>query len=266
MHNLHAEKMIIPGKRLGCKAPIIDPRTLKLKNYNQKLTTLVPVNSGLISAVSTWPMFLNDILSDCAEAAWAHMIEQWTQYAGKFQLPTDAYVLDLYEAVTGYNPDNPASDQGTILIQLLNYLRKQGLITAYMAIDWTNRLELQQAIYYFGGAYLGFALPISAQNPVTDLNGLPAWLTLPNLSGANAPGSWGGHCVPILGYGVDNFGHAGVRVCTWSQLYDMTYGFLNQTGTECYAIVTPDWIEADGISPTGLNTTQLLADLQLITQ
>lgn len=261
--NLH-EKMIFPGKRLGARAPRIDPRTLKLSKYN-KLLAPVPTNSGLISAVASWPMFLNDSIGDCAEAAWAHMIEQWTQYAGKFQLPTDAYVLDLYEAVTGYNPNNPNSDQGTVLIDLLNYLRKQGLIEAYVAIDWTNKTEVQQAVYYFGGAYLGFALPISAQQPVQGLNGFPAWLRLPNLSGVNAPGSWGGHCVPILGYGVDNFGHEGMEVITWGQIYDMTYPFLNQTGTECYAILTPDWVEADGNSPTGLNTSQLLVDLALIT-
>jgi hypothetical protein len=259
----YSEKMTVPGKRLGGGTPRVDPRTLRVSKYTKALPS-PPPESGLVSLVKEWPVFLNDVIGDCAQAAFLHMREQWTAYAGKPLIPTNGDALDLYEGSTGYNPNNPASDQGTVLLDFLNYLRQKGLIVAYAAVNPLDTTEIQQTVVTFGGAYIGIALPITAQNPPTGNNGLSVWLAQ-GLSGNGQPGSWGGHCVPIVGYGVDSQGDGGTEVVTWGQLYDMTYGFIAAYCTEAYAIVTQDWIEADGKSPSGFDITQLLADLQAVT-
>jgi hypothetical protein len=259
----YVEKQIIPGKRLGARAPRIDPRTLKMSKYMRALPS-PPVNSGLVSAVSSWPMYLNDTIGDCVEAAWGHMVEQWTQYAGKPQVPTDAQILDLYEGAAGFNPNDPSTDQGTVIIDLLNYLRQRKQIVAYGSINPLDPVAIQKSVVTFGGVLIGIALPVTAQTPPNGANGLPVW-NFQSLSGDGQPGSWGGHSVPIVGYGVDNVGNPGTMVVTWGQLYDMTYGFLSAYCTEAYAIITQDWIEADGKSPSGFDLAQLQADLAEVT-
>ncbi len=263
----YTEKLIVPGKRLGARAPRIDPRSLKLSKYIKALPA-PPVNSGYVSAVPDWPMYSNDAIGDCAEAAAGHQIQQWTMYAGKPFKPTDGQIIDAYEGITGYNPNDPSTDQGTVIMDMLNFWRQQGIaghkIVAFVSVDPTNVSEVQQAVYLFGGLIIGLALPVSAQIPPTGTNGLPVWLAS-GLTGPGAPGSWGGHCVPILGYGVDAQGNAGMEVATWAQLYDMTYAFLAAYGSEAWAIVTQDWIEADGKSPSGFDLGQLQADLAEVT-
>jgi hypothetical protein len=256
---------IIPGRRLGA-LPFIPHQKAKVpifKKYSKALPP-PPLNSGYVSAVPSWPMFLNDTIGDCTIAAAAHMIEQWTQYAGSLVMPSDGQVLDAYEAVSGYDPNNPASDVGATLISVLQYWKTTGIgkntIAAWSSVDPTNRTEIQQAISIFGGVYIGLSLPIASQNPPTGVNGLPVWQAT-GLTGNGAPGSWGGHCIPLVGYGVDSAGNSGTMGVTWAQLYDLTYGYLAAYCTEMYAIMTQEWIEADGLSPSGFDAAQLLADL-----
>ena len=45
----------------------------------------------------------------------------------------------------------------------------------------------------------------------------------------------------------------------------MSHNFFLDYADECYAIVTTDWIEANGNSPSGFNLSALLADLKEIT-
>ena len=257
---------IIPGKRLGAR-PFVPQHKAKVPLFAAYKAALPapPLNSGYVSEVADWPMFLNASIGDCTIAAAAHMIQQWTQYAGKLVTPTDGQVLDAYEAVSGYNPNNPASDAGATLLSALAYWKSHGIggnkIVAWSAVDPTNKTEIQQAISIFGGVYIGLSLPVMSQNPGTGANGLPLWSSTGNFTGAGLPGGWGGHCIPLVGYGVDEESNEGTMGVTWAQLYDLTYGYIAAYCTEMYAIVTQEWIEADGLSPSGFDITQLLADL-----
>ncbi len=73
-------------------------------------------------------MYLNDQLGCCVEAAAAHMIQQWNFYAGHPAKPTDQDVLSAYEAVGGYVPGDPNSDNGTDMLAFLNWWRQTGSI------------------------------------------------------------------------------------------------------------------------------------------
>lgn len=265
------ERVIVPGKRLGAQPPIpLDPRTLRLSKYIKALPP-PPTNSGYIDKVSSWPMDLNDTLGDCTVAAASHMIQQWTTYAKAAPyLLSEAQVLDAYEAVSGYNPNSPNSDNGAVMVNVLRYWQKTGIgghkITAYAAVNPANHAEMKQAVQLFGNVYIGIGLPITAQSPVTGDNGNPVWGMPPNGAvGDGAQYSWGGHCVPIVGYGVDAQGNSGTEVVTWGQLYDMTWGFSDLYVTEAWAVLSEDWIEQDNQSPSGFATAVLLADLKLVT-
>lgn len=255
--------------KLGKKTQKLDKRTLKLSNY-VKLLPPPPGAMGYIQEVAAWPMLLNDSIGDCTCACAGHQIEQWTRYAGNPFTPSDGDILLAYEAVSGYNPNIPGSDTGAFVLDVLNYWRKVGIgghkIVAYASINTNNPIEFEQAVAIFGNVYLGVGLPATAQRPRTDGNNLPIWEVVdPTLKGDGEPWSWGGHAIPMVGYKSHTVPNGGGRVVSWGQLFDVTWPFLHAYCDEAYAIVTQDWIETNGKSPSGFDVNQLLADLKEIT-
>lgn len=255
--------------RLGKHVVRFDRRTLKLRKYI-KAVSPPPPRMGYIDEVSEWPMMLNDAIGDCTVACAGHQIEQWTRYAQPPGFtPEDAQILQAYEAVSGYSPNKPGSDNGAVVLDVLNYWRKNGIaghrIMAYASLDISNPVEFQQAIALFGSVYLGVGLPVSVQAPRTDENGLPIWeVPASGPVGQGQPWSWGGHAIPGVGYKTHLLPNGGLRIVSWGQLFDVTWNFLRAYCDEAYAILTPDWIEADGKSPSGFDTNQLLADLSAL--
>lgn len=255
--------------KLG-KAPVkFDKRTLRLKTYI-KAVTPPPLEMGYIDQVKEWPMMLNDSLGDCTVACAGHQIEQWTRYAQPPGFtPSDAQVLAAYEAVSGYSPNIPGSDQGAVVLNVLKYWRRRGIaghkICAFASINVNDPKEFQQAITLFGNVYLGVGLPVSAQDPRTDENGLPIWeVQKEGPIGNGQPWSWGGHAIPGVGYKSNIVPNGGMRVVSWGQLYDVSWNFIRAYCDEAYAIVTQDWIEENQKSPSGFDINQLLADLNAL--
>lgn len=245
---------------LGKAAPRHDARTLRLAKYLQAhlLPTPPDVYDLTAKAPLPWGMMLNDVLGDCTCAAAAHLIMAWTANAAAEVVPTDAQVLAAYEAVTGYTPADPASDRGAVELDVLNYWRQTGVaghrILAYAALEPANQTHVRAAVATFGGCYIGVALPASAQ-------GQAAWDVVPDAEGgAGTPGSWGGHAVCVVGYDA-----AGLTVVTWGQLLKMTWAFWEKYCDEAYAIITQDFLEANGDTPGGLDLAQLQADLREVT-
>ena len=213
-------------------------------------------------------MMANDTLGDCTCAAAGHMIECWTANLGDAFTPTSAQVIAAYSAVSGYIVGNPATDNGAAELDVLNYWRQKGIaghkIDAYAALDLhpsrgnepRGQECVKQAISLFGGAYIGLALPLSAQQQtVWDVPSL--WSRLRN---QDAPGSWGGHAVPVLAYDAE-----GLTCITWGAKKRMTWQFFAQYCDEAYAPLSRDWLNAQGTDPAGFDLAQLTADLATIT-
>lgn len=244
---------------LGKGSPKVDPRTLKLSRYLTSELPTAPASCSYRQKVTTWPMMLNDSLGDCAEAAMGHMIEQWTTYAdapGAFT-PTDAEVEQAYET-QGYVPGDPSTDNGTVLLTFLNTCRNTSTIygghpiQAYAALDTISTELVQQTVYLFGNCYIGVALPLSAQSQ-------SLW-AVDESNPANAqPGSWGGHCIPIVAYDSALF-----YVVTWGEVIGMTPAFLKMYCDEAYAVYSKDWMEGRGVTPSGFNAQQMLADVKAV--
>src|ERR1700683_1722620 len=99
--------------------------------------------------------------------------------------------------------------------------------------------------------YIGLALPLSAQSQ-------DVWSIPPGgAAGLGAPGSWGGHAVPVVGYD-----ERGLVCVTWGQLKRMTYQFWSAYCDEAYTLLSKDFVEEKGATPDGVNWAQLLADMQ----
>ena len=201
----------------------------------------------------------NDQIGDCTCAAAGHLIMEWTENAkGKMVTPTDKQIIAAYSAITGYNPATGANDNGAQEIDVLNYWRQSGIagdkISAYLALEPANHTYIMDSVYIFGGCYIGVQLPKSAQ-PQTQ-NHQP-WSVPPGgTTGDGAPGSWGGHAIPVVAYD-----SRGVTVVTWGALQTMTWGFWKVYCDEAYAILSADYLSGKKQTPQGFNVKQLQEDL-----
>jgi hypothetical protein len=245
--------------KLG-KAPARhDSRTLQLAKYLPPTAVPPPpAKEDWEKKVKKWPVMLNDNLGDCTCACAGHMIEQWTTYTGTAVTPPDSAILAAYEAVSGYNPADPNSDKGAVILDVLNYWRNTGIagdkIMAYTSIEPQNHNEIKDSVLLFGNCYLGVQLPLSAQNQAV-------WAVPPGgPTGQGAPGSWGGHAIPIVAYDV-----RGLTVVTWGALKRMSWGFLNAYCDEAYAVLSQDWINnVTKLAPNTFDLAALQADLNQI--
>lgn len=246
--------------KLGKLAPRHDPRTLLFATYFRDQALPPPPSSeDWGSRIKTWPMMANDSIGDCTTAAAGHMIEQWTTYAGKTTTPSDTAVIAAYSAVSGYNPRTGTNDNGAVEIDVLNYWRHTGIakhkIMAYVALEPKNHTQVMDAVLLFGNCYIGLALPQTAQTQAV-------WTVPPGgPSGAGAPGSWGGHAVPIVAYD-----ERGLTCVTWGMLKRMTWTFWDAYCDEAYAVLSKDWISGETRrAPNNFDLAALQKDLGELT-
>lgn len=263
--------MLIPDYTkvpLGKREKKVDKRTFQFAKY-LNLSALpirpVPFRNATDIPNNSWGMMGNDTVGDCTCGAGGHAIQTWTDANKKLFTPPDSSIITAYTAVTalecqcaGYDPNTGQNDNGCACLDVLNYWRSTGIdghkITAFAEINVPILHEVQYAIYLFGLAYIGLDLPISAQQ----MTAQGIWKDGPNMQGIYDKGSWGGHCVIVVGYDTQ-----GLDVITWGQRIRMTWGFWNSYVTEAYAALSPDFIE-NNVSPQGFNLAQLQADLAAI--
>jgi hypothetical protein len=247
--------------KLGKLTARHDPRTLMLASYaTAKLPAPPPAVNAAAKVKGPWGLMDNDQIGDCTCAAAGHLIMEWTATAqSKMATPSDQEIVAAYSAITGYNPTTGANDNGAQELDVLNYWRQQGIgghnIQAYMALEPSNHVHVMDSVWIFGGCYIGLALPKSAQAQTSNKKtwSVPASGT----SGDGAPGSWGGHAVPVVAYDSRS-----LTVVTWGALQTMTWGFWAAYCDEAYAILSPDYLgQKGGKTPSGFDMQQLQADL-----
>jgi hypothetical protein len=195
----------------------------------------------------------NDQYGDCAEAAALHLIQAQSYNVGRPVNPTLQDALNLYSAVTGFNPNDPATDQGTVLTDLLAYWQNTGItigstlhqIEGFAQLDITSMAQLRWAAYTFGGDLLGLNLPGACEQNLANWNYGPGQPTA------------GGHCVPQLGEGAD-----GGKVDSWKIIIPVSVPFLASYLDEACIVVTKDWLNAQNESPSGLDLNGLLAAMK----
>ena len=178
------------------------------------------------------PMFANDVHGDCVIAARAHLTLRFEDIEqGSVVMITDQAVLKEYFKETG------GPDTGLNILDSLNEWRKQGWrptpqkktykIHAFAQVTPKNHNEVKAAVYLLDAAYVGLALPQSAQ---AQIQAGQVWDVVGG--SGSAPNSWGGHCVITPGYNP-----TGPVCVTWGRKQQMTWAFFDKYCDEAYALV-----------------------------
>lgn len=195
--------------------------------------------------VADWPMYANDSIGDCTVAEVGHQIGSASKYAtGNEVLFTDAQIVSMYSAVTGYVPGDESTDNGAVIQDVLTYWRKTGLgghkLAAFAEVDVSNRSEVLQAVAAFGSVDLGHMV---TQGDMDSFNAGTAWDT----SYGNTT-VVGGHSTELVGYD-STFGY----LVTWGRVQKFTWRWWNARVDEAWLAILPEWLSAQGQSPSGFD-------------
>lgn len=248
--------------KLGAILREPDQRNFKLENYID-LAALLPAIPDDIDWLGNlnFPVFLNDQIGDCVVAAAAHQEQAAGAANGAEPVIADADVLAGYEAVGGYVPGHPETDNGIDPMAFLRYWQSVGIaagdkIGAYVSVDPTNDALVRAALFLFCGLFTGLQLPKSAQNqPIWDVVG-------DGKTGDSKPDSWGAHMVYTGARKAVDGNH---RVITWGMRQPMTPRFLaNYSPSQVFAVIPLDWLNDQGKAPVGLDIAALQRDLAIV--
>lgn len=205
--------------------------------------------------ISSYGMLGNDKYGDCVLAGAAHETMLWNKEAKKDVIFTVTDVLGDYSSITGFNPNDPNSDQGTDMQVAAAYRRKTGVVDsngirhkvlAYLAITPGNKLELKQAVYLFANVGVGFQFPKSA---MSQFNAGKPWTVV-----SSSPIE-GGHYVPAVGYDSKY-----IYVVTWGKIQKMSFSFFTRYCDEAVVYLSEEFL-TQGKSPEGFDVTALTSDL-----
>lgn len=203
-------------------------------------------------------MLGNDHYGDCVWAGAAHETILWNAEADNFPTFTDANVLSDYSAVTGFNPNDHATDQGTDMQLAAKYRQNTGVLDAagkrhkvgaYLALSKGNKAQIMQAIFLFGAVGIGINFPNSAMD---QFNAGQDWTVVKGSS------LEGGHYIPGISYD-KNF----VYIVTWGKIIRASWAFIKKYMDEGIVYLSPEMLLA-GKSLEGFDLAQLQADLTAI--
>lgn len=254
----------------------------RLENYISgpiRATGLPPASGDIdrCSLVTSWPMYCNGPdpanatacpgspagCGDCTCAAFGHIIQAQSRYAGTEVTIPATSVIKMYSDVVGYNPLTGANDNGADPGDILAYMLKTGVadstgtfhkVAGYAAFgDPTDEELLAQVLNTFGTVYVAINFPDSAMSQFDD--GKP-WEPV-----AGSPIE-GGHMICLQRRAVGGVGN--LKYITWGAVQATTRGFQKAYATDAFAVVSSDWIRANGTTVEGLDLAQLLSDTQYV--
>jgi hypothetical protein len=243
---------MLSDKKLGRKAVVVDTRTMRLSKYFTATLPPPPVSRDWSKGGKTWGLMLNDQLGDCTIAGLGHAVQIWTINSSQEVTVPDSAILQAYEDWCGYSPSDPSTDQGGIELNVLKDFKAQGLaghnLTAFASVLPANQQHVMQAINLFVGLYIGMEIPQYI------MSGEPPSLWDIDITADNT--IIGGHAVYITGYDL-----IGPKFISWGTNYQMTWAYFTKFVDEAYALISKDFIEASGLSPSGFSLMDLETDL-----
>lgn len=215
-----------PDLKLGRKPEDKSKPRLRLAQF-LKATPPPPAEEDY-TAIDNWDMYGNDRYGDCGPCMVAHSRMQVTQYlTGTMQKPTQEDVFDLYKR--SGNPGFPSQDEGVILQDMLNEVRKDGIggvkCVAFARVDETNEEEMDAAIAIFGGLHEGVTLRTAQQTQ-----------TVWDFSQTRV---WGGHAIYTAGYTAPRR-----RTISWGDEYEFTDAFEQNQLDEAWIVIWPEHLES----------------------
>lgn len=240
------------GRRFGRKGIRHDPRTLQFRKYFRP-AELPPIPDTVdhVSKVSEWGMLGNDSKGDCVMAALAHALLDFTTYAGATPYcPTEQQVIDEYLVLS-------PGDNGLVILDTLNLMKQQGFwghkIDAFVQLSAGDTNELEAATFVAVAVIEGLSLP--------DQNTFGPWTTV-----TGPPDFNNGHCILVPG----TQRSAGMsRSVSWGQVMPQSYPWYRKYAGpegqgEAYALLSKDYMTAQGLNPEGIAWDEVFGDLEEI--
>jgi hypothetical protein len=251
--------------KLGRKRPVAHGPRLRLESYFKATLPAAPASADFSRGgqPALGNVYLNDTLGDCVIAGGYHIVATTTGNAGSLFTASNQQLITDYSAIGGYVPGDPSTDNGCDEPTALNYWVEKGFANGtkplgWLAVDATNRSELESALYLFENLYFGVELPDDWLNPAPSESGF-YW----DVAGDPDPNN--GHCVIGVGYGEN-----GVTIDTWGLLGTVTWAALAKYFTAsangaAYVLLTPDQLAKGQIkAPNGVAWASLIADFDAI--
>jgi hypothetical protein len=249
--------------KLGLR-PIVTPVKLKLGNYVNLSTLPVPPPEvdWSLALTSDWSILGNgpdplnppavaDGVGDCFFAAAVERIRCVTANAQAAQAALGtADALKAYTLCTGFDPNDPSTDNGTEPGQGFLFLQNTGVsghkFGPIVQIDVRNESLVRAAQWLLCGLMVGVRFPQD-------------WELAPEWDVTNSP-IVGGHEIFNFGYGTDQklFG----PIVTWGLVRQLTWSAAAQNITQLTGSVPQEWIGDNGLAPNGFDLEALLADAQ----
>lgn len=244
--------------RLGKLPARPDPRDFKLKSYlNRKLPT-PPYEFGHSDLIEEWGMLANDRLGLCVLAGFAHQQMVASAEGGQLQKYNDDAVIKAYCEAAGYDPRYPWTDCGTNVRAGYKYWKSKGIpdangerrkLKAFIALDAGDTLDLDHAIWLFGSAGIGVAVPDSC---IEQFDRGEPWTVV-----KDSPVG-GGHYIPVI----DKRGGY-YWVVTWGKLQPMTPDFFETYCDEAWCGLSEDMFR-NGKTLENFDLPKLERDLVLL--
>jgi hypothetical protein len=222
------------------------PGAMKLKFADVFDATHLPVpphsfGHQSLMANHQWGMLANDQVGDCVLAGGGHESMLFALEGGRpFISFSDKSTLSDYTAITGYNPNDPNSDQGTDMVEAAKYRRICGLldangvrhkIDAYAEITRGDLTQVTLATWLFGACGCGFAVPDSVQDQ------FDAGQPFDVVPGAQIEG---GHYMPCIGRNSNGY----YVLVTWGKTVTASPRFMKKYMDEAVAYISRDVIVA----------------------
>jgi hypothetical protein len=245
------------GKKPASPAHLV--HSLKLSDFLDHAAVLpeVPAMFGRERSVDVQNMYANDKWGCCVFAGAAHETRLWSREGtGTPVTFTDDNILADYSAVTGFNLNDPSSDQGTNMGDAAKYRQTVGVVDATgkrhrvaAALllhkgDWDQHMV---AAYIFEAIGFGFEVPASINDQFAE--GKP-WDMVPGSPIV------GGHYVAMFGRN----SHGNAVASTWGGETAITRPFVEKYNDESYAYISEEMLRS-GTSPRGFDMPKLQAYL-----
>ena len=189
------------------------------------------------------------------------MFGAWTEYAGRGEaLFADGEILAAYSRVGGYVVGDESTDNGCAMADVLADARATGLtdvdgkvhkVAGFASFgNPADEQLLGQVLDVFGSVYVGINCQASI---LTEFSAGQPWTWTPGEAVE------GGHAICLQRR--RGAGPAPLEYVTWGALQAATAGFQANAAEEAWAVVTEDWVRANGTSVAGLDLRQMLADM-----
>jgi hypothetical protein len=245
--------------KLGLRPVRTQPR-LKLVDYlvPSDLPTIDSLKFPLGHADVIQPhMFMNDQLGDCAIAGSIEEVRLANALRGVTVPFSDHAAAVNYSAITGYNPDDPSTDQGADVHDLYEFRKQYGIIdddgtrhkiVAYAGLTPGDFDELLVALSLFDMVGIGIQVPDYCD---TQFEAGQPWHLIPGRHQIE-----GGHYISVCGATDKDT----AQLYTWGGLGGITRNFYIAYNTVAVVALTEEVFTADK-SPEGINREKLAADL-----